>query len=66
MIFVGVIDVKKAYYLFNPGRLSRQDNTIRFTAINEEGNEQKPRYIPVEAISDLYVFGVVDANSVVF
>ena len=66
MIFVGVIDVKKAYYLFNPGRLSRQDNTIRFTAINEEGNEQKPRYIPVEAISDLYVFGVVDANSVVY
>ncbi len=55
--------MKKTYYLFNPGRLSRKDNTLKFVAVDEDGNEQKPRYIPVEGVSDLYVFGALDANS---
>jgi len=40
--------MKKSYYLFNPGRLSRKDNTLKFTPVDEEGNEGVPRYIPVE------------------
>ena len=58
--------MKKAYYLFNPGRLSRQDNTLKFVAVDENGHEQPARYIPIETVSDLYVFGSLDANSALF
>ena len=55
--------MKNTYYLFNPGRLSRKDNTLKFVAVDEEGREQKPRYLPVEQVDSLYVFGSLDANS---
>jgi CRISP-associated protein Cas1 len=58
--------MKKTYYLFNPGRLSRKDNTLKFTPVNEQGVEQKPKYLPVEGIEDLYVFGSLDANSALY
>ena len=58
--------MKKTYYLFNPGRLSRKDNTLRFTPVDEQGREGAPRYIPVEGVSDLYVFGSLDANSALY
>lgn len=56
----------KTYYLFNPGRISRKDNTLKFIAVDEHGREQKPKYIPIEAIEALYIFGSVDANSAMF
>ncbi|MFD2785395.1 type I-B CRISPR-associated endonuclease Cas1b [Hymenobacter rubripertinctus] len=55
--------MKKTVYLFNPGRLARKDNTLQYTACDEEGNPGAVKYLPVEAISDLYVFGSLDANS---
>ncbi len=55
--------MKKTYYLFNPGRLSRRENTLKFTPVDEQGIEQKPRFLPVEGVEDLYVFGSLDANS---
>jgi len=58
--------MKKTYYLFNPGRLSRKDNTLKFTPVNEDGIELKPRYLPVEHVSDLYAFGSLDANSALY
>ena len=58
--------MKRTYYLFNPGRLSRKDNTLKFTPVDEVGTEGKPRYIPVEAVSDLYCFGSLDANSAMY
>lgn len=58
--------MKKTYYLFNPGRLSRKDNTLKFIPINEQGEELKPKYIPVENIDQLYVFGSLDANSAMY
>jgi len=58
--------MKKTYYFFNPGRLSRRDNTLKFTPVDEDGTEQPPRYLPVEGISDLYVFGSLDANSAAY
>lgn len=58
--------MKKPYYLFNPGRMSRRDNTLKFTAVDELGREQKPRYLPVEGIEALYIFGSIDANSALF
>ncbi len=58
--------MKKTYYLFNPGRLSRKDNTLVFVPVNEEGIELQPRYIPVEMVDQLYVFGSLDANSALY
>jgi CRISP-associated protein Cas1 len=58
--------MKKTYYLFNPGRLSRKDNTLKFTPVDEDGKEQTPKYLPVEGIDDLYVFGSLDANSALY
>lgn len=58
--------MKKTYYLFNPGRLQRRDNTLKFTPYDEEGLEQDPRYLPVENVGDLYCFGNLDANSALY
>jgi len=58
--------MKKTYYLFNPGRLQRKDNTLKFTPFDEDGNEEKPRYLPVENVGELYCFGALDANSALF
>ncbi len=58
--------MKRTYFLFNPGRLERNDNTLKFTAVNEEGKKQKPRYLPVEQVEQLYIFGSVDANSAMY
>lgn len=58
--------MKKAYYLFNPGRLSRKDNTLKFTPLDENGIEGSPKYIPVETVSELYCFGSLDANSALY
>jgi CRISPR-associated protein Cas1 len=58
--------MKKTYYLFNPGRLQRQDNTLKFTPYDEEGGEQKPRFLPVENIEELYCFGNLEANSALY
>lgn len=62
--------MKKTYYLFNPGQLERKDNTLKFTPIREEGNEEgvmgQPRYLPVEDINEFYVFGSLKASSSLF
>lgn len=58
--------MKKTYYLFNPGRMSRKDNTLKFTPIDEKGQEGTPKYIPVEGVSDLFCFGALDANSALY
>ena len=58
--------MKKTYYLFNPGRLSRKDKTLKFTPVDEQGKEQKSRFIPVEGVEDLYIFGSLDANSAMY
>jgi CRISP-associated protein Cas1 len=58
--------MKKSYYLFNPGRLSRKDNTLKFQPIDEHGEEGQPRYIPIEGVDNLYCFGSLDANSALY
>jgi CRISPR-associated protein Cas1 len=58
--------MKKSYYLFNPGRISRKDNTLKFTPVDEEGQEGTPKYIPVETVDNLYTFGSLDANSALY
>jgi CRISPR-associated protein Cas1 len=59
--------MKKAYYLFNPGRMSRRDNTLKFTPAEAKDTPAgKPRYLPVEGVSALYVFGSLDTNSALY
>lgn len=58
--------MKKTYYLFNPGRMSRKDNTLKFIPVDEDGNEGTPKYIPVEGVSDLFCFGSLDTNSALY
>lgn len=58
--------MKKSYYLFNPGRLSRKDNTLKFIPVDENGVEGTPKYIPVEGVNNLFVFGSLDANSALY
>lgn len=58
--------MKKSYYLFNPGRVSRKDNTLKFTPTDAEGIEGDPKYIPIEGVDNLYAFGALDANSALY
>ena len=62
--------MKKTYYLFNPGYLERRDNTLKFTPVSESGDKPdahaQVRYLPVEDISEFYVFGNLQANSALF
>ncbi len=58
--------MKKTYYLFNPGRMSRKDNTLKFIPVDAEGIEGQPKYIPIEGVSDLFCFGSLDANSALY
>ena len=58
--------MKKTYYLFNPGRLQRRDNTLKFTPYNDEGEELEPRFLPVENVEELYCFGSLEANSALY
>jgi len=48
--------MKKALYIFNDGEIKRKDNTLYFeTDVNK-------RYIPIEDISDIFVFGEITLN----
>ncbi len=58
--------MKRTYYLFNPGRMSRKDHTLKFVAVDENGQEAKPKYLPIEGVEGLYIFGSVDTNSALF
>lgn len=58
--------MKKTYYLFNPGRMSRRDNTLKFVANTAQQLSQAARYLPIESIESLYIFGSIDSNSALF
>jgi len=58
--------MRKSYYLFNPGRMSRKDNTLKFTPVDEDGNEGTAKYIPIETVDNLFAFGSLDANSALY
>lgn len=62
--------MKKTYYLFNPGKLERKDNTLKFVPVTEDENglehAGQPRFIPIESVSEFFVFGSLIANSALF
>ncbi|WP_300229657.1 type I-B CRISPR-associated endonuclease Cas1b [uncultured Bacteroides sp.] len=62
--------MKKTFYLFNSGILERKDNTLKFTPVSDDGemvsSDAQSRFLPVEDISEFYVFGSLRANSSLF
>lgn len=58
--------MKKSYYLFNPGRLSRKDNTLKFVPTDASGKEGPAKYLPIQGIDNLFCFGALDANSAMY
>jgi len=62
--------MKKTFYLFNPGILERKDNTLKFTPVADDGeklsSDAQSRFLPVEDISEFYVFGSLRVNSALF
>jgi CRISPR-associated protein Cas1 len=58
--------MKRTYYLFNPGRMTRKDNTLCFAPQDKDGNLLPPKHLPIETIADLFIFGSVDANSALY
>ncbi|EQA36573.1 CRISPR-associated endonuclease Cas1, subtype I-B/HMARI/TNEAP [Leptospira inadai serovar Lyme str. 10] len=56
--------MKESMYLFNPGRLSKKNSTLCFT--KGSGRDKEERFLPIENIEDLYVFGSLDGNSALF
>lgn len=57
--------MKKSIYLFNPGRLERENFTIKFTKYKDEDSQEviEKKFLPIENIEEIYVFGSLDANS---
>lgn len=57
--------MKRPYYLFNDGTMSRKDNTLCFISetLDDNGNKKPAKYIPVETASELFVFGALDLNA---
>ncbi|MBS4535592.1 type I-B CRISPR-associated endonuclease Cas1 [Clostridium sp. D2Q-14] len=48
--------MKKIIYIFNDGEIKRKDNTIYFET------EDKRNFIPIEDVSDFFIFGEVSLN----
>ena len=48
--------MKKPIYIFNDGQLKRKDNTLLFIKENEK------KVIPINAISEIHIFGEIDLN----
>jgi CRISPR-associated protein Cas1 len=53
----------KSYYLFNEGRMSRKDDTLKFVPVDSAGKEGQAKYLPVEDVENIYAFGALDVNS---
>jgi len=48
--------MKKVVYVFNDGQFKRKDNTIYFQT------ESGKKYLPIEDVSDIFVFGEITLN----
>ena len=57
--------MKKSYYLFNPGRMSRKDNTLKFIPVDADGNQGRLMGDDV-AVAHAFVAGVEDQVGIGF
>ena len=57
--------MKRPFYLFNGGTMSRKDNTLCFVSdtLDDKGAKKPAKYIPIETASELFVFGALDVNA---
>ena len=53
----GAKKLKKPIYIFNDGQLKRKENTLYF--IKENNNK---KVLPINAISEIHIFGEIDLN----
>ena len=51
--------MKTTYYIFSPGRISRKDNSIFFSRVDEETKEEKTRFLPIENTRNLYILSTI-------
>lgn len=51
--------MEKNYYIFSKGRLKRKENTLYFI----DPDTKRKKYLPIEQVDNIYVFGEVDFNS---
>jgi CRISP-associated protein Cas1 len=58
--------MKKTLYFFNPGRMTRKDNTLCFEVQDEDGKKIETKHLPIENINDMFVFGSLDANAALY
>jgi len=50
--------MKETIYIFSNGRMKRKDNTLFF----EDEYQIEKKYIPVENVKEILLFGEVDIN----
>lgn len=50
--------MKKSYYIFSSGEITRKDNTIRYT--NSSGDKKD---LPIENIDEIYFMSQINLNS---
>ncbi len=50
--------MKRNYYIFNPGRLKRTENSLQFIK-----SEDEKLYLPIEDIDTIFAFGELDFNT---
>lgn len=57
--------MKESYFISQAGRLQREDNTISFQQIINDETIVPPqkRFLPIERIESLYLFGEIDLNT---
>lgn len=53
-----IVGMKRTLYIYNEGQISRKDNTIRFTTLDD-----KKRDVPIEMISDIFVMTDIHLNT---
>jgi CRISPR-associated protein Cas1 len=50
--------MRKDLFIFNDGELSRKENTLLFKNFNED----KKKFVPINELDNIYVFGELDLN----
>lgn len=55
--------ISRDFYIFNPVELQRRENTLKIIPLLDDGTLGKPKFIPIETIGNLYVFGAMNLNS---
>lgn len=55
--------ISRDFYIFNPVELQRRENTLKVIPLLDDGTFDKPKFIPIETIGNLYVFGAMNLNT---